>query len=74
MAKQASPRGGAGRGQGRKQKAIVDRTPVAGKVAIRISVAAATELQQLMLQPVDSVRTPGDMVEHLIHERFIATR
>lgn len=56
---------------GRPPKALEDRTAWKGKIAVRISVEAAAQLQQLMLRQVDGVGTPEEMIEYLIRREAI---
>lgn len=51
---------------GRPPKALEDRATWKGKIAIRISVEAAAQLQQLMLRQINGVQSPEAMIEYLI--------
>lgn len=55
---------------GRPPKPIGERVAWKGKVAIRISVESAAQLQQLMLRDTPGVGTPEQMVEHLIEQAY----
>ena len=44
----------------------MDRKAWKDKIAIRISIEAAMQLQQLMLRQVDGVKSPETMIEYLI--------
>jgi hypothetical protein len=65
-----SKRGGKRPGAGRPPKAVNNRTPDKGKIIIRLSPEAALQLQSLMLRHVDGVKTPEDMLEHLIRQEL----
>jgi hypothetical protein len=62
-----SNRGG-NHGGGRPPKSLQDRAAFRGKVAIRINVEAALQLQSLMLQQTEGIHTPEQMVEWLIRQ------
>lgn len=72
MAKEKSKRGGLHieNPGGRPPKALTDRKAWKDKIAIRISVKAAVQLQQLMLRQVDGVKSPETMTEYLIRKEL----
>lgn len=57
---------------GRSPKPIEERAAYKGKIAIRISTAAALDLQALMLRDTPGVQTPEQMVEWLIAKELHA--
>lgn len=66
---QPSKRGGYRAGSGRPRKAITEKTARHdGKYAFWISGEHALKLQTLMLRDVPGVKTPDEMIEHLIDE------
>jgi hypothetical protein len=58
---------------GRPPKPIEERAAWKGKVAIRISVEAAAQLQQRMLGIIPGIGTPEQMVEALITSGILLT-
>jgi len=72
MAKEKSKRGGLRikNPGGRPPKSLTDRKAWKDKIAIRISIKAAAQLQQLMLRQIDGVHSPDEMIEHLIGEEI----
>lgn len=58
--------GGRRAGAGRKPKPIAERSTRNGKLAFWISLEHAAKLQALMLRDTPGVKTPEDMIEHLI--------